>query len=49
MDDLERMPALGAVKPRQKFVDVIHRAQRVAKAETGRDKVVRRAIFHLAK
>jgi hypothetical protein len=26
MDDLERMPALGAVKPRQKFFDVIHRA-----------------------
>jgi hypothetical protein len=29
MDDAERMPPLGAVKPRQKFFDVIHRAQRV--------------------
>jgi hypothetical protein len=27
MDDAERMPPLGAVKPRQKFFDVIHRAQ----------------------
>ena len=26
MDDLERMPALGAVKPRRQFFDVIHRA-----------------------
>ena len=30
MDDAERMPPLGAVKPRQKFFDVIHRAQCVA-------------------
>jgi hypothetical protein len=26
MDDAERMPPLGAVKPRQKFFNVIHRA-----------------------
>ncbi len=26
MDDAERMPPLGAVKPRQKSFDVIHRA-----------------------
>jgi len=30
MDDAERMPPLGAVKPRQKFFDIIHRAQCVA-------------------
>ena len=30
MDDADRMPPLGAVKPRQKFFDVIHRAQCVA-------------------
>jgi hypothetical protein len=30
MDDAERMPPLGAVKPRRKFFDVIHRAQCVA-------------------
>ena len=27
MDDAERMPPSGAVKPRHKFFDVIHRAQ----------------------
>jgi hypothetical protein len=26
MDNADRMPPLGAVKPRQKFFDVIHRA-----------------------
>ena len=30
MDDAKRMPPLGTVKPRQKFFDVIHRAQCVA-------------------
>jgi hypothetical protein len=33
MDDLKRMPALGAVKPRQKFFDVIHR---VSPAQTAK-------------
>jgi hypothetical protein len=27
MDDADRMPALGAVKPRQEFFDAIHRGQ----------------------
>src|SRR5689334_9963229 len=35
MDDAKRMPPLGTVKPRQKFVDVIHRAQRVAPWNSG--------------
>ena len=35
MDDAERMPPLGAVKPRQKFFDVIHRAQCVAPWNSG--------------
>jgi len=30
MDNADRMPALGAVKPRQKFFDDIHRAHCVA-------------------
>jgi hypothetical protein len=35
MDDVERMPPLGAVKPRQEFFAVIHRAQRVAPWNSG--------------
>src|SRR5262249_11019 len=35
MDDAERMPPLGAVKPQQKFFDVIHRAQCVAPWNSG--------------
>ena len=35
MDDAERMPPLGAVKPRQKFFDIIHRAQCVARWNSG--------------
>jgi hypothetical protein len=35
MDDAERMPPLGTVKPRQKSFDVIHRAQRVAPWNSG--------------
>ena len=35
MDDAERMPPLGAVKPRQKSFDVIHRAQCVAPWNSG--------------
>src|SRR5215831_3880009 len=35
MDDAERMPPLGAVKSRQKFFDVIHRAQCVAPWNSG--------------
>ena len=35
MDDAERMPPLGVVKPRQKSFDVIHRAQRVAPWNSG--------------
>ena len=35
MDDAERMPPLGVVKPQQKSFDVIHRAQRVAPWNSG--------------
>src|SRR6516165_4958892 len=35
MDDAERMPPLGAVKPRQKLFDIIHRAQCVAPWNSG--------------
>ena len=35
MDDAKRMPPLGTVKPRQKFFDVIHRAQCVAPWNSG--------------
>jgi hypothetical protein len=35
MDDAERMPPLGAVKSRQRFFDVIHRAQCVARWNSG--------------
>jgi hypothetical protein len=35
MDDAKRMPPLGTVKLRQKFVDVIHRAQLVAPWNSG--------------
>ena len=35
MDDAERMPPLGEVKPRQKFLDIIHRAQCVAPWNSG--------------
>src|SRR5262249_35810255 len=43
MDDAKRMPPLGTVKPRQKFVDVIHRAQRVAPWNSGTSARAQRA------